>query len=78
MGADGRWKSEACTTALNYVCQKIGFPREYAISTTKGPWSTASCPAGYQFAPPTNGLLNTRVAALAKGTQVWLNYPLSN
>jgi len=77
MGTDGRWRAEDCSTPLNYVCQKIAFQREFAISTSKGAWSAASCPTGYRFAAPSNGLLNTRVANLAKGASVWVNYPLA-
>jgi hypothetical protein len=73
MGPTGRWRTADSSLQLPHACVSNTSESDWVLGST-APWGGGSCPAGYSFGFPPTGILNTKLAVVAAGAQVWLNY----
>jgi hypothetical protein len=77
LGSDGRWHSGSCGSSYRHACSTVSMTSgegTWVLSEAGGAFGEAQCPQGTSFDAPLDGLQNSRLADLANGELLWINY----
>ena len=71
---DERWYIGDCGKENQFACVSTADANKWVVGMKPGPYSSPSCPSGFEFSVPHNGLQNQKLIETAVGTDVWLNF----
>jgi hypothetical protein len=79
MSASGRWNDLACTATHPFACQYTNDPDRFVVTSAQGSFQDgeARCTQefpGTHFSVPQNAYQNARLAGVAQGKSIWLNF----